>query len=200
MADRPQPKAKKVFFFCMLILAVSPLFKIFNVYSFPRLLLKLSIVNHDRSSFEKLSLSEKRFYLLDGRTYDKPCLQFTANLTDNKSGNYTAREPFEQQELQVFQSYTFLPKKVFNSTPKIVFIVGMESTGHHFMADGWPRVCKSEENLCKVESTFNKTVFKTIQRQQLLQRSNQQLLRKKLAKYTFKLLILNTYEGTVSTI
>ena len=151
------------------------------------------IMNHH--FFQDLNFTEKRRYFLDGRSYRNPCIQFEANLTSDIFVNYEEREKFESKELEIFQRYRFLPKRVFKSTPQIVFTVGLESTGHHFFWEAWTRTCKLVRILCEPEKTFNRIVSDGPQRQRLLGLSAQAQLKQQLELYKFKLLILNTYPG-----
>ena len=112
--------------------------------------------------FYKLEFAEKRRYFSDGKSYKEPCIQFTAK--KEKNVKISSREKFQLRELTALQKYSFLSKKVFDSRPKVVFIAGLEATGHHFIRSAWNNLCGNLTNICTKEDGFTRMVIHKPQR------------------------------------
>jgi len=137
------------------------------------------------------TFQQKREFFLGQFAGNLKCNNFNSEHFDS----HKLREQSEKEQLSYYQNISWLKKTIFPSSRKVVFVVGFEGTGHHFLQTAWKYTCEKyiSKNLCKEYHQLSQ-IIRCGQMTPTLETPQKLLaIRRSVEKYSSRLLILNTY-------
>ena len=116
------------------------------------------LVQAAKSSMKKPAKPERQMTLYDWRRFymgEKDFTNLCLNIPPNIARQFTNKKRrLIESEISLLGEYEYLTKTTFEVRKKIIFIAGVDHSGHNFMQTAWNKICTLSDSFCHLDLTF----------------------------------------------